>query len=341
MLYQQERVPHHYDIHETCPLHLISTDTGSTERFDFRFEAIRPNVFRTTFTSSEYPLPHSSVTRPQPNFGNIKSMITNDVSQQSYTVWLGQFKARVEWFNAPVVSLFLVTEPEPIHRDLDSRSYAINAQGVAHYMTYKQDTLHVGLGEKAAPMNLSGREFSISASDASGYNGYHTDPLHKHIPFLINATPRGCVGIFSTSLSRATWTVGSELDAAWGPYKVYRQAYGGLEEYLIIGNTVADVVRSYAEIVGFPLLVPRYMMGFIGREMKSSWGVSPPTTDETAAVIEIHKKHGMPYSAFQINRSTASILEEDDTDSHILRNLPELARKCHCHGVRLLASLRP
>lgn len=70
-----------------------------------------------------------------------------------------------------------------------------------------------------------------------------------------------------TNFSRGTWLIGSEVDGLWGHYKVYRQAHGGLEEYLIVGHTVADVVKSYAQLVGFPKLVPRWAMGYIGGGM--------------------------------------------------------------------------
>lgn len=61
--------------------------------------------------------------------------------------------------------------------------------------------------------------------------------------------------------------MGSEVDGLWGHYKVHRQAHGGLEEYLIVGRSMADVVKSYAELVGFPMLIPRWSMGYIGGGM--------------------------------------------------------------------------
>jgi len=41
-------------------------------------------------------------------------------------------------------------------------------------------------------------------------------------------------------------------------FQVYRQDYGGLEEYLIMGKTLKETVRIYADLAGMPLLVPRW-----------------------------------------------------------------------------------
>jgi alpha-glucosidase (family GH31 glycosyl hydrolase) len=98
---------------------------------------------------------------------------------------------------------------KPIHTDLPHRSYAADGSGIAHYTRYNHNTLHLGLGEKAAPMNLSNRDFVLSATDSFGYDVHRTDPLYKHIPLLINATAEGCVGIFSTSHARGYCSVSS------------------------------------------------------------------------------------------------------------------------------------
>lgn len=84
-----------------------------------------------------------------------------------------------------------------------------------HYSRYNRGTLHVGLGEKASPMNLSGRRFDTSAMDRFGYDVYKTDPLYKNIPLLINATPSGCIAFFSTSHGRGKYSIGAEMDGMW------------------------------------------------------------------------------------------------------------------------------
>jgi len=211
----------------------------------------------------------------------------------------------------------------------------------------EQGTLHVGLGEKAGPMDLSGRGFLITASDTFGYDAYRTDPLYKHIPLLINVTPQGCVGIFSTSHSRATYQIGSEIDGMWSHFKVYRQAYGGLEEYLIVGKTVEEVVRSYAGIVGFPLLVPRYMMGYISGGMKYSMEDEPRAADAIVDFINNCEKHDIPVSAFQMSSGYTVAEVEPKTrnvftwNRHRFPDPRAFTKECHRRGVRLLGNVKP
>ena len=274
---QREYVPRSYgliqengyfkDAIRSTDLRLTSTDSDS---FQFSFQALRPGLFRTTFSSKSHPLPpHPSTPRPVADLADAK--ISSETNGSVKTINVGDVTATIDWTDAPVVSLQLAGQRTPIHRDLPFRSYVVDSSGIAHYTHYKRDTLHVGLGEKAAPMNLSNRHFIISATDSFGYDVYRTDPLYKHIPLLINATPEGCVGIFSTSHSRGTYNVGSEIDGLWGHFKVYRQDYGGLEEYLMVGKTIQDVVRIYADLVGHPNLVPRWALGYIagGNTLKS------------------------------------------------------------------------
>lgn len=358
MLHQYEHVPKNFELVEiingasdakTSPsISLRSTDLKNIESCQFQFEAIRPNVFRTTFSTPQHPLPpHPSAKRPDPSFGNVTLAVNTDANNRTQSIRCGNVQAVVDWSGAPIVSLFLDGSDEPLHQDLDFRSYAVDDTGVAHYTKYKKDTLHVGLGEKAAPMDLSGRGFLITASDTFGYDAYRTDPLYKHIPLLINVSPTGCVGIFSTSHSRASWCVGSEIDGMWGYFKVYRQAHGGLEEYLLVGKDVAEVVRCYAELVGFPLLVPRYMMGYVGGGMKYSMEDSPRAHDAILNFIKNCEKHGMPCSAFQMS-SGYTVSETPPKTRNVMtwnyHRFPDpraFTRECHEHGVRLLANVKP
>jgi alpha-glucosidase (family GH31 glycosyl hydrolase) len=358
MFNQSERVPQRYELLESQAnsheadrfIILRSTDHEGAElpSCKWTFEAIRPNVFRTTFTTPTHPLPpFPSARRPDPDFSDISLEVTNGADGLSRTIHCGKTTAIVEWAGPPIVILSLDGVTQPLYRDLGFRSYAIDGSGTAHYTAWRKDTLHVGLGEKAAPMDLSGRGFLITASDTFGYDAYRTDPLYKHIPWLINATEEGCVGIFSTSHARGSWSVGSEIDGLWGHYKVYRQAHGGLEEYIIVGSTVEEVVQSYAKLVGFPLLVPRYMMGYIGGGMKYSMEDSPRACDAILNFIKRCEEQDMPCSAFQMS-SGYTVAEVEPKTRNVMtwnrHRFPDpraFTKECHEHGVRLLANVKP
>ncbi|PKS06088.1 hypothetical protein jhhlp_007922 [Lomentospora prolificans] len=353
-----ERIPHCYILEDEstsgetlsrsqASITLRSTDTSIPHPFVFGFEAVRDNVFHLSFTSESHPSPpHPSIERFDAKLSTEPEIrLSSDKKTKKILTRLAE--ATIDWSGAPIVSISIDDADEPIYQDLPFRSYAADGTGVAHYTRYKRDTLHVGLGEKAAPMNLAGRSFTIATSDTFGYDAYRTDPLYKHIPLLINVTRQGCVGIFSTSHARGTWNVGSEIDGLWGPFKVYRQAHGGLEEYIIVGKTVEEVVRSFAEIAGFPLLVPRYMMGYIGGGMKYSMQDTPAAADAILDFLGNCEKNDIPISAFQMSSGYTVAETEPKTrnvftwNRHRFPDPRAFTRECHRKGVRLLANIKP
>jgi alpha-glucosidase (family GH31 glycosyl hydrolase) len=348
---QHEFVPHKYALdvsvtsgNKDTSLNLKSTDTGSTAKFSF--EALGPNIFRTTFSTDAHPLPpHPAALKPIAAFKDVTPLPNIEDRRKSIT--LGNIEAVVDWTDSPVVSLYLDNSQKPVHQDLNFRSYAVDSTGIAHYTRYKRDTLHVGLGEKAAPMNLSNRHFLLNATDCFGYDVYHTDPMYKHIPLLINVTPKGCVAMFSTSHSRGTWSVGSEVDGLWGHYKVYRQAHGGLEEYLIVGRTVKDVLQTYANLVGHPKLVPRWALGYIGGGMKYSMLDEPRACDAHLEFVANCKKHDIPCSSFQMSSGYTVAEVEPKTrnvftwNSHRFPDPKGFTKALHAEGVRLITNVKP
>ncbi|KHN98374.1 neutral alpha-glucosidase ab precursor [Metarhizium album ARSEF 1941] len=317
--------------------------------FAFGFELIGSNVFRTTFSSESHPLPpHPSVVIPTSGQQALRAGTSVGSGGKSKEIRTGEVVASVDWSrSSPLVSISYVDSDEPLHTDLPDRSYVVDGDGIAHYSRYKRGTLHVGLGEKAAPMNLSGRRFELSATDSFGYDVYRTDPLYKHIPLLINATPAGCVGLFSTSHGRGEYSVGAEMDGMWGRYKVYRQDYGGLEEVVIVGKTLKDVVTTYAEFAGYPLLVPRWAFGYLSGGMKYSMLDDPPASEALLRLARKMREHDIPCSAHQMSSGYTVAEREPKTrnvftwNRHRFPDPRGWIQEHHKLGMRLIANVKP
>ena len=238
-------------------------------------------------------------------------------------------------------------DQEPLYSDLPFRSYVLDGAGVAHYTRYHRNNLYIGLGEKAAPMDLSNRHFTLSASDCFGYDVHRTDPMYKHIPLLIRATPEGVVATFSTSHSRGYYSIGSEMDGMWGPFKVYRQDYGGLEMYTMIGRTLQEVVTLYADLVGYPLLVPCWSLGYLAGGMKYSMLDSPPASEALLDFATKLEKYDIPCSGFQMSSGYTVAETEPKTRNVFTWNrhrFPDPKGFCdafHKRGIRLIANVKP
>ncbi|KAA8644757.1 putative alpha-glucosidase [Aspergillus tanneri] len=102
--------------------------------------------------------------------------------------------------------------------------------------------------------------------------------------------------------------------------------HGGLEQYLIVGKTLKDTVRSYAELVGFPLLVPRWAYGYISGGYKYTAMDEPPAHQVLMEFADKLKEHGIPCFAHQMS-SGYSIADTEP--------------KYHSRGIRLLANIKP
>jgi alpha-glucosidase (family GH31 glycosyl hydrolase) len=327
-------------------------DTGvrlhsSTGNFSITFEVLRSGLFRTTFTSPKHLLPpHRAAPVPERTWNGTSNHISSSGTTKSFSI--DGVNANVDWTSGlPLVSLTLPGHKTSLHSDLPHRSYVADGTGIAHYTRYNHGTLHLGLGEKPAPMDLSNRHFVLSATDCFGYDVYRTDPMYKHIPLLINATPEGCVGIFSTSHARGFYSVGSEMDGMWGRFKVYRQEHGGLEEYLIIGKALEDVVRIYADLVGYPMLVPRWAFGYLAGGMKYSMLDEPRASDALMEFAGKLKKYDIPCSGFQMSSGYTVAEAEPKTrnvftwNRHRFPNPSGFLDAFHKEGIRLIANVKP
>lgn len=346
---QQERIPGAWTLKQDTSGPIVLRTDDAQVPFEFTFEILRPNVFRTTFTSQTHPLP------PHPSAPLLKKDLTNakvSVSSPTSTtkeIQSNDIVAKVDWTSSsPLVSVaFAESRDTPIQQDVPNRGYAVDGPGVSHYTRYNRDTLHVGLGEKAAPMDLSGRRFEMSATDSFGYDVYRTDPLYKNIPLLINATPNGCVAMFSTSHGRGMYSVGSEMDGMWGRYKVYRQDFGGLEEYILVGRTLKDIVTTYADLVGYPLLVPRWAFGYLSGGMKYSMLDDPPASEALLDLARKMKQHDIPCSAYQMSSGYTVAETEPKTrnvftwNKHRFSDPEGFVAEYRKLGMRLIANVKP
>ena len=346
---QKELVPKVYsevkkgDSLSPTSIHLRSEEKSNP--IHFTFEAIKQGLFRTTFTSFTHPLPPFPSASKPAHVDTSSFQITNP-SEHERVFQSEQIEAKVEWTEAPIVSIGFVGQT-PLHTDLPFRSYVLDGSGIAHYTRYHRGSLHVGLGEKAAPMDLSGRHFTLSATDCFGYDVHRTDPMYKHIPLLIRATPDGVVATFSTSHARGYYSVGSEMDGMWGFYKVYRQDYGGLEEYTIVGKTLPQVITLYAELIGYPLLVPRWAFGYLAGGMKYSMLDQPRASEALMEFARKLEKYDIPCSGFQMSSGYTVAETEPKTrnvftwNRHRFPNPKAFCDAFHARGIRLIANIKP
>lgn len=354
MAQQQEYVAARYQVDSSLTsnkkpsIYLNSAEESAPQPTSFSFEAVRPGIFRTTFTTPSHPVPpFPSLKRPQSDPCLASATEISSTPTSTTFKCPNGVEATIDYAGVPLVSIGFAGQKEPLHRDLPFRSYALDGPGIAHYTRYYRGSLHIGLGEKAAPMDLSNRHFTLSATDCFGYDVHRTDPMYKHIPLLIRATPEGVVATFSTAHARGYYSVGSEMDGMWGFFKVYRQAHGGLEQYTMIGRTLQEVVALFAELNGLPLMVPRWAFGYLAGGMKYSMLDTPRASDALMEFADKLKKYDMPCSGFQMSSGYTVAEQEPKTRNVFTWNrhrFPDPKGFCdefHRRGIRIIANIKP
>ncbi len=130
-----------------------------------------------------------------------------------------------------------------------------------------------GLGEKTGPLDRRGRAFTNWNTDAydAALGGFRPDgdPLYQSIPFLIGLRGATAYGWFVDSSYRTRFDL-----AATDPRTLDVVTTGGvMDEYLIAGPAIPDVLTRYTALTGRPSLPPRWTLGF----HQSRWGYAPET----------------------------------------------------------------
>ncbi|HCC09985.1 MAG TPA: alpha-glucosidase, partial [Atlantibacter hermannii] len=136
--------------------------------------------------------------------------------------------------------------------DRSTSAYLINphGDGVAHYQHRLDGDRYYGLGEKAGPLQRTGKRYEMRNLDAMGYNAAHTDPLYKHIPFTITKREKVSFGLFYDNLSSCWFGLGNEIDNYHRPYRRWQAEAGDIDYYLFVGERVVDITKAFVRLTG-------------------------------------------------------------------------------------------
>jgi alpha-glucosidase len=214
---------------------------------------------------------------------------------------------------------------------------------VRHYLRRDPDERYFGLGERAGDLDRAGRRFALSNIDAMGYSARTTDPLYKHIPFLITRRADGAAyGMFYDTLSDCVFDLGQELDNYHGAYRGFSAVHGDLDYWFIAGPGVDQVTRRFTWLTGRPAFLPRWGLGYSGSTM--SYTDAPDAQARMAEFLERCAEHDICCESFHLSSGYTSIGAKRYVFHWNREKFPDPAafsRSYADKGVRLCANIKP
>eukprot|EP00271_Cylindrocystis_brebissonii_P015613 TRINITY_DN38564_c0_g1_i1.p1 TRINITY_DN38564_c0_g1~~TRINITY_DN38564_c0_g1_i1.p1 ORF type:complete len:880 (+),score=112.87 TRINITY_DN38564_c0_g1_i1:332-2971(+) len=223
-------------------------------------------------------------------------------------------------------------------------SFAKKTQGVRHCMERQVGDEFFGLGDKTGGLNLAGRRLRTMMTDALGYDPQTGDPLYKHWPYCItrDAATGIYYGMLYDNIVEATFDFGCEHSNYYGLYRSYEAVDGDLDYYLMMGPTLADVIRSFAVLTGGMRLGPRWSLGYHCTAMPLA--DAPDAQERIEEFIVLCQKYSIPCSAFHFGSGYTSIDNKRYVFNWNLQKFPDpktLIRKFGERGIRVVANLKP
>jgi len=203
--------------------------------------------------------------------------------------WEGRHRLSTGGFNCPSVDVSdkgftsgdwrLAIESDPLRLSLERRvdghwrTISEDRPGSAwrwseaghrstHYQVTRDGEAHYGLGDKTGPLDRTGRRLRCLQSDALGYDAERSDPLYKHIPFVIASTQEASIGLLYDTMAETTFDLGAEHSNYFPRYRHVEMQECGVVLYVIAGPRVADVVPRLHALTGRPAFPPRWSLGF-------------------------------------------------------------------------------
>ncbi|AIR67227.1 glycoside hydrolase family 31 protein [Cedecea neteri] len=232
----------------------------------------------------------------------------------------------------------------PLACDRPTSAYQLNAHGdgVAHYQRRFAGERFYGLGEKAGPLNRTGRRYEMRNLDAMGYNAVSTDPLYKHIPFTITRREDVSFGLFYDNLSSCWLDLGNEIDNYHLAYRRWQAEAGDLDYYLFLGPRVLDVTKAFVRLTGKTFFGPKWSLGYSGSTMH--YTDAPDAQNQLMNFIRLGQQHAIPCDSFQLSSGYTSINNKRYVFNWNYEKVPQpkvMSQAFMAAGIRLAANIKP
>lgn len=228
-------------------------------------------------------------------------------------------------------------------RPLRAVQLGVSDHAFAHARRHRTGDRVWGLGEKAGPMERTGRRYEMRNLDAMGYDAESTDPLYKHIPYLLTRTAdAGWFSVFYDTLAPMWLDVAQEIDNYHPRAVTARATDGDLDYYVRWAETPRPLVEAQSRLTGGVAFPPRWSLGHLGSTMQYT------DAEDAQARLEGYLDklalHDIPCSGFHMSSGYTAIAGKRYVFNWNHDRVPDpegLAARFNAAGVPLVANIKP
>nr|WP_309247687.1 hypothetical protein [Cutibacterium modestum] len=120
--------------------------------------------------------------------------------------------------------------------------------------------------------------FDMKCLDALGYDAGSTDPLYKHVPFLMTRTTNGAFGIFYDNLSASRFNLGAEVDNYHRPFTSWQADHGDIDFWVMTAERVTSLTRRSCVLPATRLFYRAGPWGTRAQRCTTPMPLTPPTS---------------------------------------------------------------
>lgn len=171
---------------------------------------------------------------------------------QSFEIFTGDLIIRIS--KNPFQIRFYDKYQKLLLEDFADKGFVKDSTWQTTFKTLRPDEHFFGLGEKTGSLDRRGKSYRMWNSDKPCY-GVNEDPLYKSIPFFMSNYG---YGIFYDNTFKSTFDFGSESNK----YFSYGAPGGEMISYFIYGPSYSQIIASYVQLTGKPIMPPEWALGF-------------------------------------------------------------------------------
>ncbi len=233
----------------------------------------------------------------------------------------------------------------PLLNDRPTQSYNLNGElghGAYHYIQRHPNEKYMGLGEKSGDVIKNGQSYRFCNIDCMGYDAKSSDPLYKHIPFVLTQTAGSWYGLYYDTYAACRMDLGRELDNYHGHYRYFWADCDYLDYYVIAGHSVSTVVQQFSMLGGRSVFTPRWSLGYLGSTM--SYTDSPNPVELLNDFADKCEENQIPCTGFHLSSGYTSIENRRYVFHWNRDKFPDIEGFCKSYtkrGIGLIANIKP